>query len=94
MNIKERVETIYNNTLNAVKYTNEQVRKNGKELLEDVKTNSEPWKALAKETVEEGRKLADAQKSIFSETVETLKGQYKESSDRFKAIFTVENKEN
>ena len=86
-NIKEKVETIYNNTLNAVKYTNKQVIKNGKALLEDVKTGSEPWKVLAKEAVEEGRKLADAQKGIVSETVETLKTQYQENTDRFKAIF-------
>lgn len=90
MNIRERVETIYNNTINTVKSNNEDVFKNGQELLENLKEGSQPWKALADEAVAEGRKLVDAQKEIFSETTEALKGQYKEGANRFKAIFTLE----
>lgn len=93
MNIRERVENIYNNTINTVKSNNEEVFKNGQELLENLKEGSQPWRALAEEAVAEGRKLVDAQKGIFNETSEALKGQYKEGANRFKAIFTLENAE-
>lgn len=91
MNIKERVETLYNNTINTVKSNNEEVFKNGKELLDNLKEGSQPWKTLAQEVAEEGRKIVDTQKEIISETSEAIKSQYKEGASRFKAIFTLEN---
>jgi heterodisulfide reductase subunit C len=80
--IKEVYKTIKESAIKA----NKEAVKTTADVKKEVKEVSKPWIKLGKKAWKGGVKMAEAQQEIAVEAIKEVKGQLKESADRFQKI--------
>lgn len=80
--IKEVYKTIKESAIKA----NKEAVKTTTVVREEVLEVSKPWIKLGKKALKGGVKMAEAQQEIAVEAIKEVKGQLKESADRFQKI--------